>query len=408
MWNWKRLTVLILFLAVVAALGWLLFVFFFQSPPPGNTNLNTNGSSQFPPISNGNISRVNGNTGNTNLPVFPGQPTGVPTDIARGGLTNVIDNGEVRDTLAFVSGAAGASYYDKVAGQFYRFDGAKTLLSDKKFFNVQSVAWSRDQKKAVLEYPDGSNIVYDFVNDKQVTLPAELYDFSFDLSGNNIAGKWQGKDNDENWLMVGSADSSNFRLIEPMGDNAASVQVGYSPNNQVVALYPKARDAKTQIVLPIGLHGENFKSFVVDGLNFSSSWSSTGNSLLYSTASLDNNYNPKLWLTSGTVDTLGGSSLDLQLNTWPDKCAFNNSGSSLYCAEPVSLPRGAGLYPEVAKGVPDVFYRIDLNTGTKVPLAIPVGSQSSYSADSVWLSSDESLLYFIDSTTSRLQSIRLK
>jgi hypothetical protein len=260
----------------------------------------------------------------------------------------------------------------------------------------------------VLEYPDGSNIVYDFSTNKQVTLPKELEDFSFNASATQVAGKWVGKTADENWLMVSNADGSNLRLIEPIGDRAHNVQVGFSPNNQIVAMVRRPADANNQAILPIGLLGESFQEFKVEGLKFESKWAPSGTTLLYNVSTPETGYSPHLWITSGTTETLGSSHLDLKLNTTIDKCAFDSTGSSVYCAEPTSLPRGSGLYPELAEGVPDAFYRIDLRSGQKIPLALPVGSQLGYSAGSLSLSADGSLLYFVDSTTNRLHSIRLK
>ena len=193
-----------------------------------------------------------------------------------------------------------------------------------------------------------------------------------------------------------------------MGAGAHNVEVSYSPTNQIVALVREPIDADTQSVLPIGIHGENFKAFRVEGLKFESKWSPAGNSLLYNVTTADNDYNPELWLTTGDAQTLGSSHLDLRLNTRAEKCAFNAAGTSIYCAEPTNLPRGSGLYPELALGAPHAFFRIDIASGQKIPLAVPVGNQPTYSASSVFLASDESQLYFVDEFTNRLHSIRLK
>ncbi|MBI4091031.1 MAG: hypothetical protein HY422_03330 [Candidatus Komeilibacteria bacterium] len=405
----KRLMLIILFFLSVVVFGWLLYYFFFKPTPGELPGVNQNSNGVLPTPVNGNIPVI----GNQNIrPGLPGVGQTIdlntPTDVARGGLTKVIDYGETT-VQNFISTGSGAHYYDKQAALFFKLDGSVTTpLSDKKFFNVDTVTWSQGLDRAILEYPDGSNIVYDFKTGKQVTLPKELTEFSFDSSGNQIAAKWFGKTSDENYLMVGSADGSNFRLIEPLGERAHNVEVAYSPNNQMIAMVRRPTDADTQAVLPIGTQGQNFSEFRVSGLKFESKWSPTGTSLLYNVSSAESGYTPELWLTVGDSETLGTSHLDLQLNTRADKCTFNSAGTSLYCAEPTSLPRGSGLYPELMQGIPDSFYRIDLRSGQKIPLAIPVGSQDGYAAQSVFLSSDESQLYFVDETTGRLHAIRLQ
>jgi len=409
----KRILILILFITSIIVIGLLLYFMFFKDllgPPPVDNTNTANGNGVFPPITNGNISVVGNDNQPVGLPDYFGDTIDVeaPTDIARGGLTNVTDYDD-KKVLGLQTGPSGTMFYDENTGLFYQLkDGEINPLSDKKFYNVDTVNWSDQGDKAVLEYPDGSNIVYNFKTNKQVTLPRELTDFAFDISGNNIAAKWYGDNDEENWLMMGDADGTDFQLIEPMGDRGHNVEVDYSPDNQTVALVRSAASSNTQTILPIGQHSENFKSFTVDGMNFESTWAPTENSLLYSVAGGDNDYKPTLWLTSGENQVLGTSHLDLQLSTWTHKCAYNDTGTSIYCAEPINLPRGSGLYPEIARGIPDVFYRIDLRSGQKIPLAAPVGDQPFYSASSVFLSEDESTLFFVDERTQQLKSIRLK
>jgi hypothetical protein len=60
----------------------------------------------------------------------------------------------------------------------------------------------------------------------------------------------------------------------------------------------------------------------------------------------------------------------LKINTWADKCAFQDN-TTLYCAVPRNLPEGAGMLPELANGIYDDLYKIDLKTGLKT--AVPLG-----------------------------------
>ncbi|OGY89172.1 MAG: hypothetical protein A3B30_01195 [Candidatus Komeilibacteria bacterium RIFCSPLOWO2_01_FULL_52_15] len=405
----KRILLIIGFIISVGVFGWLLYYFFFRALPGTVPTNGVNGNGTLPIPTNGNIGVIGNQSRNVNLPSFGNNiDITAPTDIARGGLTKVQDI-ITNPVENFVSNGSGTVFYNPSTAQFYRLaDGKQTVLSDRKFTGVEKATWSKDQSKAILEFPDGSNVVYNFKTNTQITLPKEMTEFSFDGSGGSIAVKWIGDTKEDNWLMVGDADGSNFRLIEPLGDQSTNVQVGYSPDSQVVAVVRRPIDADRQEVLPIGALGQNFKSFTIEGLKFESAWAPAGNTLLYNISTAANNYNPELWLTSGSTATLGSSHLDLKLHTWASKCTFDATGNSVYCAEPTSLPTGTGLYPELADGIPDAFFRIDLRTGQKIPLALPVGSQLLYSAKSVQLSPDESQLYFVDSVTNQVHSIRLK
>ena len=291
----------------------------------------------------------------------------------------------------------------------FRIDESGNIVSlnDKKFYQVDNVTWAGSGDKAILEYPDGSNILYNFQTNQQVTLPPELEQFSFNKVANQIVAQWIGPDADSNWMIAANDDGSGMYLVEPLGENAHTVEMGFSPDNQVAALHRTYIGLDQQEIYPLGLNGENFKSFKVSGAGFTSEWSPKGTSLLYSVYSESTNYNPNLWVTKGNTSELGDIKVSLNISTWPDKCTFVGE-NSLYCAVPQGLPRGAGLYPEIANDYLDNFYQINLNSGIKTLLASPVGAEGGYNANNLFVSSDGSILYFTDINSGTLQSIRLE
>ncbi|MDD5749668.1 MAG: hypothetical protein PHO91_02685 [Patescibacteria group bacterium] len=406
--NLKKIILTVLFLVFVVFVGFSLYWVFFRSvtetDAPGDFS-----AGDIPIIGSGDVAIIGQDTG-TSDQGLPWQALirDQVSPVASGGLTEVkeVVNNTVKGLLPT---SAGLQYYDADKQQFFRLDenGNLVSLSDRKFFQVEKVTWDNYGDKAILEYPDGMKILYDFRTQKQVTLPRELENFSFNSSGTQIAAKWQGQSADYNWLIVANEDGSGMRLVEPLGENAHTVQVGFSPDNQVVALHSKATGLDAQEVYPLGMRGENFKSFAVSGAGFTSSWSPQGNSLLYSVYNEQNNYNPNLWITKGNTSQLGDLKVSLNLATWPEKCTFAGE-NNLYCAVPQGLPRGAGLFPEIAHDYPDNFYSVNLTSGQRTMLASPVGARGGYSAYNLFLSADGSLLYFTDAKTGTLQSIRLR
>ena len=82
--------------------------------------------------------------------------------------------------------------------------------------------------------------------------------------------------------------------------------------------------------------------------------------------------------------------------------------AAAYCAVPQNLPAGSGYVRELAYGVPDAFYRVDLTTGTNTLIANPLAEEGrQVSATSLTLSSDGRILYFVDELTSQLRSLQL-
>ena len=289
-------------------------------------------------------------------------------------------------------------------------DGKKEALSQDAFPFVDKVAWSNDGNKVVLSYPDGSNLYYDFTSNKKITLPAGAEDFSFDSDSNEIAYKFVNNSSENNWLVVSDIKNNKMSPIEHLGDNGKTVEVNWSPTNQVVALYHESTGLSSEEVYFLGLHGENFRSLKVNGSNFKGIWSPQGDRILYHVISPDNDYNPILGIADANGDNIGNHNFMLGLTTWVDKCNFAKDNITVYCAVPVNLPVGAGMYPEIVNKSEDVFYKIDLTTGIAKLIAYPMLSEKldKFQVKKLFISDDGTKLYFWDNWTDKVYTMRLK
>ena len=405
--NVKKILLLIAFIVFVVVMSFALYWVFFRNTQQSSIEDVAFSGGTIPGVGQG-VDIVEYPVKENDLPWQEYDPENKVSNVANGSLTKVS-----RLSDASVAGlkttADGIKYYDQDKNQFFRINnqGEPELITDKKFYQLDNVVWSSKDDKAILEYPDGMNVLYNFRTGEQVTLPAELESFDFSPSGNEIVANWIGSNQDNNWIVMANDDGSGLRLVEGLGDKEKDVQVGFSPDNQVVALYREQIDMQRQEVFPITPEGTSLRSFIVEGAGFESEWSPDGTSLLYSVYNQNTDYLPNLWVTGGKSNNLGDLKVSLNLATWPDKCNFAGE-NSLYCAVPQGLPRGAGMYPEIADTYPDNFYHIDLNTGTKTLIASPVGESGRYTAYNLFLSGDGSVLYFTDQATGRLQSILLE
>ncbi|TAN33592.1 hypothetical protein EPN28_02155 [Patescibacteria group bacterium] len=288
----------------------------------------------------------------------------------------------------------GFRYYNAADGKFYDIRNGKiTPLSDQVFYNASNVTWAKNRDIVVIEYPDQSKIIYNFETEKQVTLPKHWSEFSFSPEGKEIAAKSIGLAPENRWLVTTRDDGTGTKTIEPMGNNADRVLVDWSPSRQAVAFSRTGEPlgAERQEILLVGLNGENFKSLVVEGENFLPKWSTTGKKLLYSVDSSRTDFNPELWISDAYGDRIGDNRQTLKLNTWADKCAFA-SDDALYCAVPKELPQGAGMARDIANGLADELYKIDLRTGLKT--VVPLGGD--YNITNISFDAAKSALYFTD------------
>ncbi|MDD4332797.1 MAG: hypothetical protein PHT51_01675 [Patescibacteria group bacterium] len=341
------------------------------------------------------------------LPTGTEQPATPADEIAAGRLTKTTSLNST-PSLGVTLDIDGKElrYYNSIDGIFYRItsEGQAEPLNDKTFYNVSKVTWSPDKNKAILEYPDDSNIIYDFQKKQQTTLPKHWKEFAYAPSGNQIVMKSIGLDPSNRWLAISNDDGSQTQPIEEIGENEATVFPSWSPNGQTIAMYTKGVDFNRQEIFFVGLHDENFKSMVIEGRDFRSAWSPNGDRLLYSVYSSDNDLKPMLWISGAQGDNIGANRKSLGLETWADKCVFVDSQNAI-CAVPTSLEKGAGLFPEMAQNTPDILYQIDTYTGLKKIIATP---DSNLTMSNLIISNDKKYLYFVDSLTQSIHKINLK
>jgi hypothetical protein len=408
--RYKKLFILIGFIATTLILGYLLYAVFFKTVPTEQPILPHGTTTPFGgrlPTAKEGPGQIVKPTDRRGLPIEQGIITPQPSRTAKGGLTQIDRlNNATSVGVTLSPNGSDLQYYNKDDGKFYRIDknGNTYPLSDKVFHSAKNIVWSFNKDKAIIEYPDGANIIYDFSKEKQITLPKHWKDFDFSPNGKQIVMKSIGLDPDNRWLAVTNDDGSKTRIIEAIGENEKFVYTSWSPNNQTVAMYVKGIDFDRQEVFFIGLNNENFKSMVIEGRGFRPKWQPSGERLLYSVYSSKTNLKPSLWIVNARGENIGTGRKNLNVETWADKCAFAGD-NEIYCAVPEKLEEGAGLFPELAKDTKDNLYKINIRTGVKKLIAVPDGS---YNMSNLIISDNGKYLYFTDETTKRLYKIKLK
>ena len=402
--NFKKILAVLLFVLVTLGIGYAIFRLFF-APAPSVTIPSENINGEI----GGLPSAVNGAPVSGTAPGAPLPPPEVAASaVAEGGVTQVTTIAAVPTIGATIAQNGNLNYYNQNDGKFYRVgaDGNPSLLSNQQFFNVNKATFDPNGSKAILEYPDGSKILYDFTKSTQVTLPRHWEEFQFNRTGSQIAAKSIGLDTNNRFLVVANPDGSAAKAVQEIGQNADKVTVAYSPTGQVIATAATGEKCGVdcQEIYLIGQNQENFKSLTVSGLNFQPLWAPSGQQLLYSATSGVNDWKPQLWTVDAQGDDIGRNRKSINLNTWADKCTFADD-RTVFCAVPQELITGAGLSREVADDTPDNIFKVDLNTGLTTQIAVPEGN---HTIDKVMLSPDKKIMYFTDRGSGLLNKIRLK
>ncbi len=368
-----------------------------QEPPLGSLPAPIAGTPTFPrsPIEDVPLSALQGRNITEPVDLF-----------ARGDITFL--QAVTTQPVSFVgSGPAnrGLNFYDPQQRRFMRIDsnGDVVHVSSRIFAEVENVTYAPNANDSIVEFPDGSNILYNFETEEQVTLPSHWQDFDFAPNSESIAFKSLPLDPNQNWLAISEKDGNQSRQIAFLGDNEDIVDVNWSPNNQVVATYWRPNGLTQSELYFVGFNQENFPLSNIHGLNVEATWTPQGNQLLYSASHQDNDFKPRLWLVDGSGQSMGQNRRSVPLETWTHKCAFANA-TTVYCGVPVELPRGAGIIPAVADDIEDEIYRVDLQTGSVSRIAIPL---ENIHVNQLVVSEEEDVIYIHDGFTNQVKALNL-
>lgn len=405
--KYKKLIFIILFLVISVFLGYTIFLFFFKpiisQPEKSNPIETSSPASILPSAASSTFVKQKEENSHTE-PVFPENKA---SDVALGGLTKTKELNQSA-TLSPTGGNNGSAlqYYDQDQGKFFKIskDGQISTLSEKVFHNAEKITWANDKNKAIIEFPDETKIIYNFSTEKQVTLPKHWKDFDFSPDSDKIVSKSIGLDPNNRWLIVSDQEGGKISALESLGNNEETVYPSWSPTKQIAAMYVKGIDFNRQEVYFVGLNNENFKSTVIEGRGFQPKWSPSGDKLLYSVYSSDNEMKPSLWVVNAVGDSIGSGRKNLRIETWAEKCAYADT-DNIYCAVPENLPDGSGLFTDLAKTTKDQLYKINTQTGLKKLIAT---TEEAFNMSNLIVSDNGANLYFTDQTNKRLHQIRLK
>lgn len=409
----KKILFAVFFIIFSVGMGYALYWMFFRAQTPGIAPETPEqlAAGQLPSAGEG----VPGQTTVTSsvpgeLPTGEGVAEPVPEGPAATALPSKVQllRDGVTQAVSPRADGNGARFYNPEDGRFYKvgLDGNVTMLGEKQFFNVDTISWAKQKDEVILEFPDGSNVYYDFAQKKQVTLPQHWKEFEFAPDDNKVVSKSIGIDPNNRFLIVAKPDGSEAKAIEPLGEYEDLAHVSWSPNSQIIAYGETGtpQPENQQEIIFVGQNHESFKSIIVPGRGFTPNWSPTGKQLLFSSHNLNTDNKPTLWITSGDPANLGAGRRTFNLNTWADKCTWADE-NNIYCGVPQNMPNNAGISRRDFNTLPDDVYHIDLSSGlaTKVPLP-----DTGYTVRSPVVSSDKSKLIFSDAQSGKLYSYDLK
>lgn len=301
-------------------------------------------------------------------------------------------------------------YFSKNTGEAFKidFDGtAKNSLSSKNPGLIKA-SWSIEKDKAILKIknPDGSpsSYFYDFANGEKFELNKNIEDVAWQTNANRIFYTYFDPASKKRTLNVSDPDGKNWiNLINVPYEKVSFYQV---PKSGALSFWNSGDAYNQTIFQSVPMTGGSIKD--IDRIGFGNDylWDFSGNNFLVSHSDAKGGYKIEL----GIANYNGGEFRNLGIPTFVSKCAWSKNGKIVYYALPGEIPDNTVLPNEYKEGkfnTADTFWKIDIETGEKTRLLETKEIKEKYDVSRMFLSPDESFLFFVNKINEKLYRLAL-
>src|SRR3989344_1255810 len=298
-------------------------------------------------------------------------------------------------------------YFKHASGHLYEneFAGAKEIrVSNITIPAILEVKWTRSKAYAIISYYADGEIrrLYSHYSGTSTVssafLPSDIQNITTSLADDMIA--YMVLPNGEPILFVARPDNTTIRKI--LAIPAPDFELSW-PAANTIALKQKSSAYASSFLFTLNPSSKLLTRVLAQKEGLDVLWSPDGSRFL----SLETR-KEGTQIILGVVSLKDNNIIALPFATLPEKCAWAPSEkNTLFCAIPDSIPRGANLPDEWWQGAvsfSDALWRINIETGEQTQL-LPA-----YQLDAInlFLSKDESFLFFTNEKDGTLWSLRMK
>jgi hypothetical protein len=300
-------------------------------------------------------------------------------------------------------------YYDSQNGTVWRISPEgkeKTQVSEAVLKGLKSVLWSPDNTKVLtIIEKNGRDFFYeyDYSSNKGIPLKEGLDSVTWDNIGAKIFYKYYDAVNNKRSLNIANPDGSSWQKIADI--EARNISIESVPLSAAVSYwnFPSANEeTKLQIVSATGGDARTIFSgkWGADYL-----WAPDGSKLIVSSLTENKGGSTTLGFVS-----LNGEYQDLGVPTFASKCVWSQDSNTIYYTIPGGIPEGSIIpndYNDNKFTTKDTFWKMNSSTGEKERIVEVKDINGQYDASNLFLSADESSLYFINKVDQKLYRIEL-
>lgn len=272
---------------------------------------------------------------------------------------------------------------------------------------VKRLLWAPNFIGVLAQVEDTGSIRWNFIDfrDQSTTpLRGEMSRLSWNTLGDGIYYLYTDPATGEKSLNTATYYGSDWKKLIDLGKN--DYFVASIPQSSQVAFWTRPDGLEESRLESISLTGENHKTLFTGRYGADYLWSPNSRSILVGSTEGKGSHTP----TIGLVDENGGAYRDLFIPTLISKIVWSKDNQTLYYSLPNAFPTGT-ILPNDYFGKPiltkDTFWKMNIKTGKRERLVQLNDIDQAFDATDLFLSLDETKLYFIDRATSKLYQVNL-
>ncbi len=263
-------------------------------------------------------------------------------------------------------------YFSPAEKEFFvaDLDGSKkSPITSSNLEKVYDITWSKQKDKTILTLSDNkgvtkNNIIFNIDDQDQTKIDPSFESPTFSPDGEQIAYLFIDKDNNISNISTADLNGSNWQTISPYESNNAIINWGLE--SQLV-YYSEGNTQDNNTVFSANTIGKKFKP-LTSAFGQNINLSQDKNKYLFSGSNVANAKRSMLQVLNLNTN----KTLDLNANTYADKCVWLPDNQNVICAVPenastcIVSPDAYNEYDYITK---DSFYKIDTQIGSKTLLA---------------------------------------
>lgn len=300
-------------------------------------------------------------------------------------------------------------FIEKDTGYIFRYDTetkTKEVAVDYDLPGVITASWPGRGTEVIVKSEGATGPVFrlfDVRSQEPIQLKDGLQYVVWDALSDRIIYSYSDKDGNTTLNTAGSG-GQDWKSIAKLP--SSSVRLATVPQSPLVSYWYPPLNTRLTPLTTISLSNGEEKTIFAGKYGADYLWSPRGDRALMSWVPEKNGSR----LALATINSNGGNYTDLNFPTMVSKCVWSKDNVTVYCAHPGTFPSGTVLpedYDRKHVYTTDAFWKINTQTGEQERIVELQNINQEYDAADLFLSGNESKLFFVNRRDDILYSIEL-